>query len=242
MEKNHDTGRIGPKRLFPEEQHPCNHKRAMMKLICFVVAVLICSAAGHVQLAGGPYVIQPFDVNAGGTTSTGGPYLISASTGQPGGVGTIKAEPPSAPPRYQFDDGFWSGTTPDCDGDGILDETEIADGTQCDANGNGAPDACECGDPSPCLCHAFTDGLCVVRASAYGDVDCTIAAGGVPVELGDLNCILDGYNQLCLCPNGDICGNPNTPCAPNGIIELCEVIAVLDAYAGLSNPCGCAGR
>jgi hypothetical protein len=75
------------------------------------ISLLLAAITARAQLNGGPYTILPLDINGGGTTSTGGPYSISASTAQPGGVGTITAEPVPAPPLYQFDDGFWSRAT-----------------------------------------------------------------------------------------------------------------------------------
>ncbi len=64
----------------------------------------------------------------------------------------------------------------------------------------------------------------------YGDV--YPEGGDGVVEIGDLLCILDGYNDMSSCPGGDI-----APCGGgDGIIELSDILAALDAYAG-SPPC-----
>jgi len=55
------------------------------------------------------------------------------------------------------------------------------------------------------------------------------------VELGDLLCLLDGYNVAELCPGSDI-----APCGGDGIVELADLLAILDAYADVylcGHPC-----
>ncbi len=139
------------------------------------------------------------------------------------------------------------------------------DGNACTSNGC-VSSACvftdissQCTDNNPCTddsCHALLGCQFVDNSATCDDADsCTIddsCAGGsctgtaivvlyadiVPpggddvVELSDLSCLLMGYNELAACVPGDI-----WPCnAPDGIIELSDVLAMLDAYGG-NPPC-----
>jgi beta-glucanase (GH16 family) len=104
----------------------------------------------------------------------------------------------------------------DCNANTIRDDCDISCGTPggdcdvpgcgllADANGNGLPDTC---DPPP----------------VYGDTD-----NNFLVDLLDINCIISGFGDGgASCANGDI-----YPCTPNGAIDIDDVLAVLDAFAG----------
>ncbi len=59
---------------------------------------------------------------------------------------------------------------------------------------------------------------------SYGD----LAPPFCVVELADVNCMVDGYRDPNLCFGSDI-----APCGGDGIVELSDVLAILDAYAGI---------
>jgi hypothetical protein len=170
--------------------------------------LLIGIEVARAQLIGGPYPIQPIDINGGGTTSTGGPYSISASTAQPGGVGTIVAEPIPAPTLYQLDDGFW-GTTGPCN-----DPVAATGGSVV------------CHDNDVCSCDECIDGSCAYRLVHYGDANC--AGPENQVNLDDILCPLSGFANFASCPNGDI----HPSCTGNNMINLDDILAVLAAFAG----------
>lgn len=184
----------------------------MIGLVCGTI--LIGTATVRAQLTGGPYAIQPLDINGGGTTSTGGPYSISASTAQPGGVGTIIAEPVPAPPLYQLDDGFWSTTAP-------CNDPTVATG------GSAA-----CHDNDVCTCDECIGGSCAYRPIHYGDANC---AGPVnQANLDDILCVLTGFANFAACVNGDL----HPPCTGNNSINLDDILALLAAFAG-ADECSC---
>lgn len=178
------------------------------------VACLCFAVQANAQLTGGPYTIQPLDINSGGTTSTGGPYSISASTAQPGGVGTIVAEPSPAPPLYQFDDGFWSTTGP------------------CNDLSPATAGSAACHDNDVCTCDGCSNGFCQYSRIRFGNTNCT-----GPVNLADLDdilCVLNGFANFATCVNGDI----HPACTGNNAINLDDILAVLAAFGG-ANPCTC---
>ncbi len=86
--------------------------------------------------------------------------------------------------------------------------------------------------------YTLRDGLwaaeapCTVRP--YADI-VPAPFGDGNAEIGDVLCLLDGYNTYSVCPLGDI-----APCLGDGIIELSDVLNMLDAYAGIPvcpDPC-----
>lgn len=183
-------------------------------LVLAVALVLIPVLPLHAQLVGGPYVVQPLDINGGGTTSTGGPYTISASTAQSGGVGTIAAEPLPAPPLYQLNDGFWSAVSP------------------CSETVSATAGSVDCHDNDVCTCDGCSGGYCEFKPIRYGNVDCA----GPPnqANLDDILCILAGFANFVACVNGDI----HPACTGNNVINLDDILGVLGAFAG-NDPCGC---
>lgn len=193
----------------------CYPQRSSCRIVLAVACMLTLGFPVQAQLVGGPYSIQPLDINGGGTTSTGGPYSINASTAQPGGVGTIVAEPSPAPPLYQLNDGFWSTVSPCND---PVDATAGSIG---------------CHDNDVCTCDDCSGGYCEFVPIRYGNVDCN----GPPnqANLDDILCILSGFGSFGSCVNGDI----HPPCTGDNIINLDDILGVLGAFAG-NDPCGCA--
>lgn len=185
-----------------------------MKFSTATLLLFVATAPVRAQLTGGPYTIKPLDINGGGTTSTGGPYSISASTAQPGGVGTIVFEPTPAPPLYQLDDGFWGTLGP------------------CNAPPSSTAGSLTCHDNDVCTCDDCTGGFCQYAPIRYGNTNC---AG--PVNLADLDdilCVLNGFANFATCVNGDI----HPACTGNNVINLDDILAVLAAFGG-SKPCAC---
>ncbi len=124
-------------------------------------------------------------------------------------------------------DDIANGTSADCDADGVPDECQLADGSAADANHNGVLDACE----TDCDNNGLPDDLDIVNGAAdcnaNGLLDgCELADGSVP----DVN-----HNGI---PDGceDDCDNNGTPddvdlangaadCDGNGILDRCDIAA-----------------
>ncbi|MEC9475395.1 MAG: S8 family serine peptidase [Planctomycetota bacterium] len=85
---------------------------------------------------------------------------------------------------------------PDCDGNGIPDETDIASGAT-DCNGNGVPDVCE----PDCNGNNIADG-------------CDLAAGT------SLDCNVNGTPDSC-----DIIAGTSADCDGNGVPDECQLLA-----------------
>jgi len=77
-------------------------KRHILAIGLFLGAALGLATLAGSGLTGGPYVIDPIDINCGGTRSTGGVYELTASTGQSGGIGKSAGGP------YESTGGFWA--------------------------------------------------------------------------------------------------------------------------------------
>ena len=117
----------------------------------------------------------------------------------------------------------------DCNGNSILDNCEIADGTAADCDGNGIPDECEL-QFNDCNGNGIID-RCEVMAGTVGDCNgnglpdaCEIAIGreqdvdrnGVPDSCEDCNG--DGV------PNGvEIASGLSEDCQPDGIPDSCQI-------------------
>ena len=127
----------------------------------------------------------------------------------------------------------------DCNNNGIQDICDIADGAA-DCNGDGVPDECpgcsdncECAEnvPDPCSYGTCQDGFCVVLPNIYADVDHNDV-----VSLFDLFCILDGLAGdfgTCAFVEDDI-----HPCGGDGVLNVFDLIAVLNAIADEDPCCG----
>lgn len=73
---------------------------------------------------------------------------------------------------------------------------------------------------------------CVIRT--YGDVHPPLVGNGV-VDVDDIACTLDAFNNSVLCPEADL-----APCGGNGTFDVDDIAAVLDAFAGVAgcpDPC-----
>ncbi|MFQ5424938.1 MAG: hypothetical protein ACE5F9_13290, partial [Phycisphaerae bacterium] len=84
----------------------------------------------------------------------------------------------------------------DCNGNGVSDDQDIADGTSQDCNTNGVPDDCD-----------ITQGT---SADANGD--------GIPDECAGVDCNANGTPD-----NEDIAANSGLDCDGNGVIDKCEI-------------------
>ncbi|MFZ9881539.1 MAG: hypothetical protein ACO3QC_09075, partial [Phycisphaerales bacterium] len=113
-----------------------------------------------------------------------------------------------------------NGTATDCNGDGLLDSCELANGAS-DCNGNGLPDSCDLLAGSTVDCDA--DGLidsCEIASGTAFDCDgngrldsCDVAAG-----LGT-DCDNDGRLDAC-----QLSGGSDGDCDGNGILDACDIV------------------
>ncbi|RME40613.1 MAG: hypothetical protein D6788_02965 [Planctomycetota bacterium] len=141
-----------------------------------------------------------------------------------------------------------SGTSPDCDGNGIPDECQadcdgngVADacelppiGTRQDCNGNGILDACETGGGFDCRSIAFTRGGSCIEATVtlpntMQDGELTVGTSAVPetltIEILDSSCAAGGTFQVFLndglIASGDV--DPLDTCSCNPPIQQVPV-------------------
>ena len=105
---------------------------------------------------------------------------------------------------FECDDSPWCG---DCNGNEVLDECDIADGTSTDLNGNGEPDECE----PDCNGNRVPDDLDVAQAVSE---DCQL--NGIPDEC-ESDCNENGVPDDC-----DIAVGTSLDCQPNGIPDECD--------------------
>ena len=130
----------------------------------------------------------------------------------------------------------------DCNGNGIADNCDIADGTSNDGNENGIPDECEtidCNDNGINDADELADGTATDCNGNGVPDECDIADGtssdcdgnGVPDECQSNDCNGNGVPDNCDIADGtsEDCDGDGTPdeCEPdsdgNGIIDDCEV-------------------
>lgn len=92
----------------------------------------------------------------------------------------------------------------------------------------------DCLDADICTCDTCDPdaGVCAHRPTTYGNVDCDPMDF---VNLADILCVLDGFEDVALCPHADIAG-----CEENGTIDLDDILSVIAAFGG-ADPC-CGGR
>ncbi|MCP3902588.1 MAG: hypothetical protein GY715_03045 [Planctomycetes bacterium] len=128
----------------------------------------------------------------------------------------------------RFQDGLVDGTSivdigayevfPDCNGNGVPDGDDIADGTSADCNANGTPDECDIADGTSPDCNG--DG---VPDECETGPDCN--ANGVPddCDLGggaSLDCNANGIPDEC-----DIADGTSLDCNANGVPDDCDIAA-----------------
>ena len=130
----------------------------------------------------------------------------------------------------------------DCNGNGIADNCDIADGTSNDGNENGIPDECEtidCNDNGINDADELADGTATDCNGNGVPDECDIADGtssdcdgnGIPDECQSNDCNGNGVPDNCDIADGtsEDCDGDGTPdeCEPdsdgNGIIDDCEV-------------------
>lgn len=95
----------------------------------------------------------------------------------------------------------------DCNGNGIPDSQDIANGTSDDCNNNGIPDECE----NDCNCNGIDDALDITAGTSR---DCN--GNGIPDECED-DCNGNGVPDDC-----DINDGTSKDCNANGIPDECE--------------------
>lgn len=78
----------------------------MRRYMILLTGFTFSTAASYAQVQGGPYKIDPLDINGSGARSQSANYVISASTGQGSAIGTMAESP------YQLQNGFWSAEAP----------------------------------------------------------------------------------------------------------------------------------
>jgi len=101
--------------------------------------LIMVLTAGVGATASADYELNWYTIDGGGITlSSGGLFELSGTVGQVV-VGSLSGS------SFELGGGFWMCADQfyDCNGNGILDEVDIADGTSQDDNGNGIPDECE---------------------------------------------------------------------------------------------------
>lgn len=87
-------------------------------------------------------------------------------------------------------------------------------------------------------CAADEIGACTAIYRLYGDID----ENGVGPKVFDIFCVLDiiaGDEGRCTFEQTDIVGNAGSPCTPNGVVNVFEALACLEALEG-TDPC-CSG-
>lgn len=92
-----------------------------------------------------------------------------------------------------------------------------------------------CDDADVCTYDTCNTGMCFNDDIAYGDLD-----GDDDVDLNDIVCSADGFAGAfagdCTASSVDI-----APCTPDGTINIDDVLATLDAFAGTDPCCGGSG-
>jgi hypothetical protein len=142
--------------------------------------------------------------------------------------------------EYAHDDDIWGTQVaalrveleiPDCNGNGVPDEEDIANGTSEDCNANGVPDECEfwldCngnGVPDTCDLDEGTSEDC--NANGVPD-ECDIASGD------EQDCNGNGVPDSC-----DIAENESDDCQGNGIPDECETDPLVSEGSGHLGPIG----
>jgi hypothetical protein len=102
----------------------------------------------------------------------------------------------------------------------------------------GAEPACGCNDRDACTFDACVDDTCVSLPRVYGDMD-----GNDTVNLFDVFCVVEGIGgdfSSCSPAQADVYGacadGGEAACCPDGVVNLFDAFAVLDAAHG-ADPC-----
>lgn len=133
----------------------------------------------------------------------------------------------------------------------FVNGTYDGDGSGCgftdlDANGNGIgdncfnePDGCttstDCTDNDPCTCARCnpTYHVCQTIPVKANDVNCDCSD---LTDLDDILCVLNGFGNYAICTGGDIHRGSDGACAPDGDIDIDDILRVLATFAG-GGPC-----
>jgi hypothetical protein len=126
----------------------------------------------------------------------------------------------------------------------LIGGTYLGDDEPCppgsgDCNGNGIGDGCEpqqcmtnadCNDSDPCTCDRCFCGVCFYQSINFGDPNCDCSLPNLDDILSVLADFSDG--QSVTNPGNDIPLMP--PCLVDGIIDLVDILAILNAFSGLN--------
>ncbi len=123
--------------------------------------------------------------------------------------------------------------------------THAAPGQACTTDSECFPRPNVCYTPICCSQDYVDDGWCAVEAIGsctvkprlYADIN----EDGIPGKLFDIFAVLDiiaGNPWGATFEQADIVGNADSPCTPNGVVNLFEVFACLDRVSGIDPCCG----
>ncbi len=137
-----------------------------------------------------------------------------------------------------------SASPRDCNGNGLPDACDIADGIAPDCNGNGVVDACELavGGALDCNLNGIPDDCDIIGGAS---LDCN--ADGIPDEcqLAEMDCNLNGIPDDCDIADGtsldcnengvpdecDLASGTSLDCQPDGIPDECQVVLPYEGYS-----------
>lgn len=108
----------------------------------------------------------------------------------------------------------------DCNGNGVPDECDLADGTSADCNANGIPDDCELG-PNDCNANGVPDECDLADGTS---ADCNGNAIPDDCELGPNDCNDNGVPDDC-----DLADGSSPDCNFNGMPDECDITPSLVA-------------
>jgi formylglycine-generating enzyme required for sulfatase activity len=114
-----------------------------------------------------------------------------------------------------FIDGGGLVLSQDCDADGVCDIEELAAGDERDCDGNGLPDSCDIADGAPDCNENGVPDACDLASGFSQDID----ANGVPDDC-KADCDADGLPDAYELANG-----LDSDCDANGTIDWCDLAA-----------------
>ena len=170
-----------------------------------------------------------------GFTPSGGPLLIGAHTSAAGNFNQFLRgkvdEVRIAPEVLPVDRLLRSFGTSDCNGNGIPDACDIADGTSLDCDGNGRPDECDVdcnGNGVPDACDV-ADGTSLDCNGNLVPDECELEVNdcdgsGIPddCELEGNDCNGNGVLDAC-----DIAGGTSGDCDGDGVPDECQLAEIV---------------